>query len=166
MRTRAVIALIAIAIFSVGCSYDKKEPENNTRATDTSRPNPKVSWSDFTNSSRNGYSDRVFFAFDQHDLDTGARGTVEAWAAWLKAHDGARILVEGHCDERGTREYNLALGARRANAIRDYLIALGVPATRIRTVSYGKERPAVAGADEEAWAKNRRGVAKPSGSGS
>jgi peptidoglycan-associated lipoprotein len=166
MKSRAVIALIAIAIFSVGCSYDKNAPENNTQATDQGRPNPKVSWSDFTNQARNGYSDRVFFAFDQYDLDASARGTIEAWARWMKAHEGSRVLIEGHCDERGTREYNLALGARRANAIRDYLIALGVSARRIRTVSYGKERPAVAGSNEEAWAKNRRGVAKPSVSGS
>jgi peptidoglycan-associated lipoprotein len=164
MKTKAIVALIAIAIFSVGCSYDKKEPANNT--TTAGRPSPKVSWTDFTNKASNGYSDRVFFAYDQSDLGPSARTTVEAWASWLKAHNGARVLIEGHCDERGTREYNLALGARRANAVRDYLVALGIQASRIRTVSYGKERPAVAGSNEEAWAKNRRGVAKPSGAGS
>jgi peptidoglycan-associated lipoprotein len=164
MKSKAIVALLAIAVFSVGCSYNKK-PANNTQ-TSATRPSPRVSWTDFTDSTKNGYSDRVFFAFDQYNLSPSARETIDAWARWMKAHNGARVLIEGHCDERGTREYNLALGARRANAIRDYMIALGITANRIRTISYGKERPAVAGSNEAAWAKNRRGVAKPSGVGS
>ena len=102
--------------------------------------------------------DRVFFAFDQYDLTSEARATVEKQAQWLKTYPSVNIMVEGHCDERGTREYNLALGEKRAMAVRNYLIALGVDAGRIQTISYGKERPAVTGSDEAAWAQNRRGV--------
>ena len=91
--------------------------------------------------------------------------TVRAWADWLRAHPGASFMIEGHCDERGTREYNLGLGARRATSIKNLLVSLGVEASRVRTISYGKERPAEGGGDEGAWAKNRRGVAVPSGSG-
>ncbi len=102
--------------------------------------------------------DRVFFDFDKSDLKPAGRSTVEALATWMNNFPAARITVEGHCDERGTREYNLALGERRANAVYDYLLALGVQANRLRTISYGKERPAVLGSNEEAWAQNRRGT--------
>ncbi len=102
--------------------------------------------------------DRVFFDFDKYDLKPEARATVGSWADWMKRHQNVSVQVEGHADERGTREYNLALGARRANAIRDYLGALGVTPNRVNTISYGKERPAVLGSNNEAWAQNRRGV--------
>ncbi len=102
--------------------------------------------------------DRVFFDFDKSDLKPEARGTIEALAVWMNNYPATTLTVEGHCDERGTREYNLALGERRANAVRDYLIALGVDSSRLSTISYGKERPAVLGSNEEAWAQNRRGV--------
>ena len=102
--------------------------------------------------------DRVFFDFDKSDLKPDARQTVEALAAWMNNYPATTITIEGHCDERGTREYNLALGERRANAVQDYLLALGVSANRLRTISYGKERPAVLGSNESAWAQNRRGV--------
>lgn len=102
--------------------------------------------------------DRVFFDYDRHELTAEARGTVEKQAEWLKRYSTLNVLVEGHCDERGTREYNLALGERRATAVRNYLIALGVDASRLQTISYGKERPAVLGSDDASWAQNRRGV--------
>ena len=102
--------------------------------------------------------DRVFFALDRSDLSPEARATLERQAQWLRQYPSVRITVEGHADERGTREYNLALGDRRANSVRNYLIALGIDPTRINTVSYGKERPAVLGSNEQAWAQNRRGV--------
>ena len=104
--------------------------------------------------------DRVFFDFDKSDLKPEARRTIERWSAWLKQYPNVKVTIEGHCDERGTREYNLALGDRRATAVRNYLASAGVPAERLGTVSYGKERPAVAGSNEEAWAKNRRAVAE------
>lgn len=102
--------------------------------------------------------DRVFFAYNESDLSAEARATLDRQATWLKKYGAANITVEGHADERGTREYNLALGERRATAVKNYLVADGVGASRVRTVSYGKERPAVIGSNEAAWAQNRRGV--------
>jgi peptidoglycan-associated lipoprotein len=98
----------------------------------------------------------IYFDFDQATLTDAARTTLEKHAAWLQTHREAHVLIEGHCDERGTVEYNLALGDKRAQATRDYLVSLGVPATRMATVSLGKERPIDAGHDETAWARNRR----------
>lgn len=102
--------------------------------------------------------DRVFFGFDKYDLAGEARRTLELQAAWLKKYPQYKVVVEGHADERGTREYNLALGERRANSVKDYLIALGIDPSRVETISYGKERPVALGHDEESWAKNRRSV--------
>lgn len=102
--------------------------------------------------------DRVFFGFDRYNLTSEARYTLQQQAAWMTANSGVMISIEGHCDERGTREYNLALGERRASAAADYLMTLGVPSARISTISYGKERPEDAASNETAWAKNRRGV--------
>jgi len=104
--------------------------------------------------------DRVFFDFDTSELTEDAKQTIERLAAWLRENPGTRLTVEGHADERGTREYNLALGSRRASAVKDYLVALGVDPERVQTVSYGEERPAVMGSNEDAWAKNRRAVFK------
>ncbi len=102
--------------------------------------------------------DRVHFAYDQHDLDAQAQDQVAAWANWLTAHSGLSVVVEGHADERGTREYNLALGERRAAEVRRQLIAFEIDANRVRIVSYGKERPEAVESNEEAWARNRRSV--------
>ena len=108
----------------------------------------------------------MFFGFDRADLTPDARAILERQAQWLLANSGVTIQVEGHCDERGTRAYNLGLGERRATAVRNYLVSLGVPASRITTISYGKERPAVAGSNEAAWAQNRRGVSTITGGAS
>ncbi|MCB9949220.1 MAG: peptidoglycan-associated lipoprotein Pal [Rhodospirillaceae bacterium] len=102
--------------------------------------------------------DRVFFALDSSELSGEARSTLDRQAAWLNQYPQAQLRIEGHCDERGTREYNLALGDRRANAVRNYLVAQGISASRLDTISYGKERPAVVGSNESSWAQNRRGV--------
>jgi peptidoglycan-associated lipoprotein len=102
--------------------------------------------------------DRVFFSLNGADLSSEARGTLDRQATWLKKYPNVSVTVEGHCDERGTREYNLALGERRATAVKNYLVAGGVSASRVKTISYGKERPAVLGSNEQAWAQNRRGV--------
>jgi peptidoglycan-associated lipoprotein len=98
----------------------------------------------------------VYFDFDSSDLRDDARATLSSSAAWLKARSAVEVVIEGHCDERGTIEYNLALGQRRANAVRDYLARLGVSGTRLTTTSYGEERPADAGQGEGAWSRNRR----------
>lgn len=99
----------------------------------------------------------VFFAFDKYDLTAESRATLSKNADALKADGSVRILIEGHCDERGTNEYNLGLGERRAKAAKDYLVSLGVDAGRIDTISYGEERPFAQGHDETAWSQNRRG---------
>jgi peptidoglycan-associated lipoprotein len=102
--------------------------------------------------------DRVYFDTDLSSVREDGRATLAKQAEWLKKYTNYPILIEGKCDERGTREYNLALGERRATAVRQFLIAQGVPAARIKTISYGKERPDVVGSDEGSWARNRVGV--------
>ncbi|MBB4285493.1 peptidoglycan-associated lipoprotein Pal [Roseospira goensis] len=102
--------------------------------------------------------DRVFFAFDSYNLDSQAQQTLRRQAAWLQQYPQYSAVIEGHADERGTREYNLALGERRATAARNYLVSLGVPANRVSTVSYGKERPVCTQSNESCWSRNRRGV--------
>ncbi len=110
--------------------------------------------------------DRVYFAFDRFDLDQISRQTLERQAAWLNKFPGTSVTIEGHADERGTREYNIGLGERRASATKDYLVALGVSPDRVRTVSYGEERPVALGSNEASWAQNRRSVTLVGGAGS
>jgi len=110
--------------------------------------------------------DRVFFGFDQYALDGKSRSVLDKQAAWLSANPSVTVTVQGHADERGTREYNLALGERRANAAKDYLVQLGVNPNRLRTISYGKERPVALGSTESAWAQNRRSVTVVGNAGS
>jgi peptidoglycan-associated lipoprotein len=102
--------------------------------------------------------DRVFFAYDSSDLAPEATDTLNRQAEWLNRYPNLQITIEGHSDERGTREYNIALGDRRANAVKNYLVSMGVSSSRVNTISYGKERPAVVGSDASSWAQNRRGV--------
>lgn len=101
--------------------------------------------------------DKVYFDLDQYRLGLDSQEVLQRQAAWLATYPGVKILVAGNCDERGTREYNLALGERRASVVKDYLVSLGVDPARIETVSYGKERPLALGSDESAWALNRNG---------
>jgi peptidoglycan-associated lipoprotein len=103
-------------------------------------------------------SDRVFFDTDRFNIDTQDQQTLQSQARWLSQYPSKRIIVEGHADERGTRDYNLALGERRANSAKNYLVALGIAPSRIQVVSYGKERPDALGSNEQAWAQNRRAV--------
>lgn len=105
-----------------------------------------------------GYIRDAFYNYDESTLDDAAQSALTTSANWLKGKDGANynLLIEGHCDERGTEQYNLALGDRRANSAKDYLVTLGVDAGRIRTVSYGEERPFESGHDDSSWAQNRR----------
>jgi peptidoglycan-associated lipoprotein len=102
--------------------------------------------------------DVIYFDTDKFDIDAEDQAALREQAAYLQQYPNVRATVEGHCDERGTREYNLALGERRANAAKNYLVSLGVGADRITTVSYGKERPVALGSNEQAWARNRRAV--------
>ena len=103
-------------------------------------------------------SDRIFFDLDQYNVDAQDQTTLQSQAQWLARYPAVRVTLEGHADERGTRDYNIALGERRANAAKNYLASLGVDPNRIQVISYGKERPAALGSNEEAWAQNRRAV--------
>ena len=103
-------------------------------------------------------TDTIHFATDKSDIDAESRTILTAQARWMMANSTVRASIEGHADERGTREYNMALGERRANAARDFLIAQGVPSARLLVTSWGKEKPVAVGSDESAWAQNRREV--------
>ncbi len=148
-----LIALSAVAALGACASRPEPAPTPSDPTPPVERPQGPVPGSaeDF----RVSVGDRVFFGYDRFDLTPEARSVLERQAAWLRQYPNVRILVAGNCDERGTREYNLALGARRAAAARDYLVSLGVAANRIETVSYGKERPLDPRANEEAWSVNR-----------
>ena len=147
---RTIKAFVAIAAMIVMAACSNKE-EAAGPATTTVTPG---SIADF----RQNVGDRVFFDTDQSTIREDGRQTLTRQAEWLKKYTNYKITVEGHCDERGTREYNFALGERRANAARQYLIAQGIPAARITTVSFGKENPDPPGSDEGSWARNRRAV--------
>ena len=105
-----------------------------------------------------GVPDRVFFATNESVLTTASRETLRKQAAWLRKNSDITVVLEGHADERGTREYNLALGERRANSAKDYVVGYGIDPSRISTISYGKERPVATASSESAWMKNRRAV--------
>jgi len=125
----------------------------STAAPSTAAPSTPPAPSEFT---ENANLKDVFFDFDKYDIRSNDAKTLDANAAWLKSHDNMLVLVEGHCDERGTNEYNLALGERRAKATMNYLVAQGVQANRITIISYGEERPVCTEHTEACWAKNRR----------
>ncbi len=145
MRTIKAIAAIAALVFMAACSNSEQAASPSSTAVTPG------SVADF----KQNVGDRVYFDFDQSTVREDGRQTLNKQAAWLKQYSNYAITIEGKCDERGTREYNLALGERRANAVKQYLVAQGLPAGRINTISYGKERPEVVGSDEGAWARNR-----------
>jgi peptidoglycan-associated lipoprotein len=119
-------------------------------------PGGEVMTTDISELNKKGYLQDAYFDYDQSDLRDDARSALSANAEWLKKYPSIQILIEGHCDERGTSAYNLALGDRRANAARDYLVSLGISAARVKTVSYGKERPFCTESTETCWQQNRR----------
>ena len=163
MRSTTTL-MIAASLLALGACAKKPPkdlppPPRNATIADPEEPKtPAVvpgSQEDFVASVA---ADRIFFATDSSEVDGADQTTLQSQASWLSKYPQKRITVEGHCDELGTREYNLALGERRANAAKNALVALGVDAGRINTVSYGKERPDATGSDESAYAKNRRAV--------
>jgi peptidoglycan-associated lipoprotein len=146
-KIKAIAAVVAL-VFAAACS-------NSEQATAPSGTQVTPgSIADF----KQNVGDRVYFDTDQSVVREDGRQTLNKQAEWLKKYTNYPVTIEGKCDERGTREYNLALGERRANAVKQYLVAQGVPAQRVNTISYGKERPEVVGSDEGAWARNRVGV--------
>jgi peptidoglycan-associated lipoprotein len=151
-----IIAVLAALLLVAACESKNADTGGGAGGGNVSSVSPATpgSQGDFTQN----VGDHTFFEYDSFALTPQARATLQKQAAWLKQYGQWRVVVEGHCDERGTREYNLALGERRASAIRAFLVAQGIPANRIRTISYGKERPEVVGSDESAYARNRRGV--------
>jgi len=155
------IASVFFAVLLLAACESTTEGGGKTTGAGAGGPVDYKSWNG-PNGVVGRFGDRVFFDTDKSDLMPAARTTIEAWANYLKANASQTMTVQGHCDERGTREYNLALGDRRATAVKNYLVALGVAPNRIQTISYGKERPDDPGHSEAAWAKNRRGVAVPS----
>ena len=155
----SLLPVAAAALLLAACSSKPTE-------TDTAAAGGSVTTSPVENGAAPGTAadleqnvgDRVFFGFDSSTLDDTARATLQRQAAWMQQFGTLNFTVEGHTDERGTREYNLALGQRRAAAAQSYLSTLGIPTSRLTTVSYGKERPVDPGLTEEAFAKNRRAV--------
>jgi len=158
-----ILAIVAATFLLAACetasqvSGDSASTSASNTASSSSASSASSSAADKTPAEKLAQvGDTVNFGFDSAELTVSARSTLNRQAAFLSLNQDLMIVIEGHADERGTREYNLALGDRRATAVRDYLVAKGINSARVRTVSYGKERPAVAGSDDAAWAKNRR----------
>jgi peptidoglycan-associated lipoprotein len=155
MNTKLVGALAAVALLSA-CANKPAAPPVSTgtgAAAATAGPTPGSEEDLVSN-----VGDRVFYAFDKSTLTPDDQATLDRQAAWLQRYPNVTVLVAGNCDDRGTEEYNLALGQRRANAAKDYLVARGVDGARIQTISYGKDRPTALGDDEQAWAQNRNAI--------
>jgi peptidoglycan-associated lipoprotein len=150
MIKKLTLAFCALFLLS-GCVSNK----TGSRQMPTLSPTEEIALS---NDFIKNVGDRVFFALDKSDLSDQSKDQLEKQAVWLKKHDNVTVIIEGHCDERGTREYNLALGERRAEAVRSFLAGAGIDSSRMDNVSYGKEKPAVVGDTEDAFSQNRRAV--------
>lgn len=150
-HTLAAVALV-IGLTSVGCTDDEPKVEEPVQPTTTAAPEPETE----TAPAVQFNPETVYFAFDDYTLNGEAQGKLDALSSHLKDSQNAVVQVEGHCDERGSTEYNLALGQRRAQSVRDYLAKLGIEAGRLSIISYGEEKPASDGHDESAWSQNRR----------
>ena len=168
MNKSLLIGLSALALVTGACGKKAPPADIGPAATDPNAPAAGTNIDDSVDLVElpgmqadlvaKAGSDTVYFGTDKSDLDAASRATLAAQARWMLANPSVRGSIEGHADERGTREYNLALGERRANAAKNFLIANGVPAGRLTVISWGKERPAAPGSDESAWAQNRRSV--------
>ena len=153
------IAAFAAALALAGCSTPKPVAEAPPPAA--THEAPPVTSSIVPGSAedlRVNVGDTVHFAFNQYNIEDNDKATLQRQATWLQKYPAIRVTVEGDCDERGTREYNLALGARRANAVKEFLVSVGVSSSRVETISYGKEHPICTQSSEDCWAQNRRGV--------
>lgn len=156
--------LMATAVISLAACAKKPPKELPPAPVDSTAPSDtgattggvvKGSQEDFVASVQ---SDRILFGTDKFDVDAQSQSILQSQAQWLQANPNIRVTIEGHADERGTRDYNLALGEKRANSAKNFLASLGIDSSRMTTISYGKERPAALGSDESAWAQNRRAV--------
>ncbi|MES3037282.1 MAG: peptidoglycan-associated lipoprotein Pal [Bdellovibrionota bacterium] len=166
LATRIGLAFIA-SLFVMSCNSRKKDTDTVSTTPLTSEGGVDSTPMSFdATGSDSGKIDglvTVHFGYDKANLDSGAKNDIKTNAEWMKRNASAKVQIEGHCDSRGSIEYNLALGERRAKAVRDYLVSSGVPASRVSTISYGKERPLDPSENEAAWAKNRRANFVPSG---
>lgn len=156
------LAILAASLTLAGCASETKLPED-ARSTYSDLVILRVIDEGTIRYFNNEIGDRIYFDYDRYNLDQTDRGILARQALWLKTYREATAVVEGHADERGTREYNLALGARRSNAARQYLVSEGVSTDRLSSVTFGKERPALLCDDESCWSKNRRAVTAVSG---
>jgi len=155
-----VIGIIATVLLLAACSSAPPAPATGPGAHPMAGPGyAPGSQQDLAATA----GDRVFFAYDQSTISPEGQQILQRQAEWLKRYGQVTVTIEGHCDERGTREYNLALGERRASAVKSVLVALGIPSARIQTISYGKERPIVVGSSEEGYAQNRVGITTVNG---
>jgi peptidoglycan-associated lipoprotein len=168
MRNTLIIGLAAVALVTGACTNKRKAlPEAALPPAEQAPTDPNVAAGDVELTElpamqadlvAKAGSDTVYFGTDEYQLDAQSQATLAAQAKWMLANPNVRASIEGHADERGTREYNMALGERRANAARNYLLSQGVPAARLLVTSWGKERPVATGSDESSWAQNRRAV--------
>ena len=162
MKTYSVamtVAVFAATLVLAGCSTPKPVAEAPPPAA--THETPSATSSIVPGSAedlRVNVGDTVHFGFNQYNIEDNDKATLQRQATWLQKYPAVRVTVEGDCDERGTREYNLALGARRANAVKEFLVSLGVSSSRVETISYGKEHPMCTASTEDCWAQNRRGV--------
>ncbi|ATJ89928.1 peptidoglycan-associated lipoprotein Pal [Acetobacter tropicalis] len=154
MRLKFIAALGMVALLSA-CAHEKADTGASTGAA-TAQPSGPVPGSEADLVANVG--DRVFFDLNKSGLTSDAQTTLQKQASWLAQYPQVNVEVAGNCDDRGTEEYNIALGQRRANAARDFLVAKGVDSSRISTISYGKDRPTAVGDDESAWAQNRNAI--------
>ena len=167
MRKTLILAAASLALMTTACARKTPPPEALPPAGEQTEVPPGVNPADVELTElpamqadlvAKAGSDTIYFGTDEYNLDAASQATLAAQARWMQANPNVRASIEGHADERGTREYNMALGERRANAARDFLVSQGVPTNRLLVTSWGKERPVAPGSDESAWAQNRRAV--------
>jgi peptidoglycan-associated lipoprotein len=158
MFTRAFFTTLMVGLLAVGCASNKPKNDQDAAADGANGANAGLTLelNGDSDSSKAGGLKTVYFDFDSSNIEGDTKSALQGNADYLKANANVDIQIEGHCDERGGRQYNLALGERRAKAVRDYLVALGVESKRLSTISYGSERPKAEGSSEEAWSQNRR----------
>jgi peptidoglycan-associated lipoprotein len=161
MIRKLAIGLIACA-FVVGCKNKQSQSDQSVESVPTSTGAPAIDSSPLSFDPMGSDSGKISglvtvrFGYDKSSLDANSKKDIATNVQWMKANQGVRVQIEGHCDSRGTIEYNVALGERRANAVKAYMVSMGIPADRLSTISYGKEKPLVPGDSEQAWSQNRR----------
>ena len=158
MFKKFLMMFVVLALVSACASSSKTGKDGEYDVIETAEDAEQANSKTSTTVQEVSVPDRVYFGFDKYNINSDSVEVLNLQTNWLKADASVNVVVEGHCDERGTREYNLALGERRANSVKNYLVKKGIAANRIKTVSYGKERPIFVGTGESVWSKNRVAV--------